>query len=182
MSEGCEMNFLSFIYGWQIKIILVIALVVGTYTWHKVEVNKAVNKAVTQVVADIEIQASRERFKLKERSLNTQIELQAKVDKIQKDKDNEISNLKSRVRTLTNSLSDRPNRTSQSGVPDSTGNEESTGYVAANRLYRDDAEVAVWFATRTEGLKIELLSCYKQYDEVKKTLDKFKAENTPKTD
>ena len=48
------MNFLLFMGG-KSKIILVIASVVGTHTWHKVEVNKAVNKAVTRVVADIEI-------------------------------------------------------------------------------------------------------------------------------
>ena len=176
------MNILTYLSGWQFKIAAALIAVVSLFAYHKVTVKIAVNKAVADTTAEIKEQSARENFRLKERALNTQIDLQAKTDKIQKDKDNEISNLKSRVRTLTNSLSDRRHRPSESGVPDSTRNEESTDYVAANRLYRDDAEVAIWFATRTEGLKIELLSCYKQYDEAKKTLDKFKVDNSSKTD
>lgn len=171
------MNILSLLGGWQIKLILLLALLFGAWTWHRAEVKIAVKEAV----AKIEVQQNKENFRLKERSLNTQIELQAKADKIEKDKNNEISNLKSRVRTLTDSLSNRPNRPEPSGIPNNTGDEESTGYMAADRLYRDDAAVAIWFATRTEGLKIELQACYKQYDEVKETLDKFKKDNTPKS-
>lgn len=160
----------TLISGWQVKLILLLAVIFGVWTWHRAEVKMAVNEAVSQ----IEVQQAKESFRLKERSLNTQLELQAKVDKIQKEKDDEISNLKSRVSALSSSLSNRPSRQEPSGVSNNPSNPESTGYVAADRLYRDDAEVLVWFSARTEGLKIALQSCYKQYDEVKETLDKFK--------
>ena len=84
-------------------------------------------------------------------------------------------------RTLPTACQTAPIVQAKAEFPDSTGMKKAPGYVAANRLYRDDAEVAVQVRYLTEGLKIELLSCYKQYDEVKKTLDKFKAENNSKT-
>ena len=56
---------------------------------------------------------------------------------------NEISNLKSRVVLYLTACQTAPIVQAKAEFPDSTGNEESTGYVAANRLYRDDAEVAV---------------------------------------
>jgi len=42
------------------------------------------------------------------------------------------------------------------------------------------AEVAIWFAARTEGLKVHLETCYRQYDEVKIKLDKFRLDNQSK--
>ena len=53
-------NLLGFFSGWQVKIILVLALIFGAYAWHKAEVKIAVNEAVTA----IEAQATKERFKL----------------------------------------------------------------------------------------------------------------------
>ena len=170
-------SMISFFSGWQIKLILTLALLFGAWTWHKAEVKIAVKEAVSQV----ESQQSKENFRLKERSLNTQIELQAKIDKIEKDKNNEIANLKSRVRTLTNSLSSRPTRAESSRISNNTGNEESKQRTTGSGLYQDDRVFLARFAGMAEELKVEIQSCYKQYDEAKETLDKFKRDNTPKS-
>ena len=175
-------SLLSFFAGWQVKLLLVVALVFGLYTYHKAEVKIAVNKAVAQVVVDMQIQSSKENFRLKERSLDTQIELQAKADKIQKDKDNEIANLKSRVRILSDSLRDRPtNRQEPNRVSDNPGNPETQTGATGLQLSRPDAELLIWFAGETAELQTELNSCLKKYSIAKETLDKFKRDNTPKT-
>ena len=170
------MNILSFLSGWQVKLIILITVLIIAFSWHKIEVNKA----VTEAVAEIELNLAKENFKLKERSLNAQIVLQESFDNIQKDKDAKIKTLNARVASLTRSLQERPNRPDSSGVSNDSRVEESSGYVAADRLYRDDAAVAIWFATRTEGLKIELQTCYKSYDAAKEVLDKYKKENKSK--
>ena len=170
------MNLLSFLSGWQTKLIILIIVLVSLFSYHKVLVNKAVTEAVTE----IELNLAKENFKLKERSLNSQIALQESFDNIQKDKDAKIKNLNARVASLTRSLQERPNRPDSSGVSNNSRVEEGSGYVAADRLYRDDAAVAIWFATRTEGLKIELQTCYKSYDAAKEVLDKYKKENKSK--
>ena len=172
------MNLLSFLSGWQTKLVILIIVLVSLFSYHKV----LVNKAVTEAVAEIELNLAKENFKLKERSLNAQIALQESFDNIQKDKDAKIKNLNARVASLTRSLQERPSRPEPSGVSNDSRVEESSGYVAADRLYRDDAAVAIWFATRTEGLKIELQTCYKSYDAAKEVLDKYKKENASKTD
>lgn len=172
------MNIFDLLGGWQTKLIILIVVLVSLFSYHKV----LVNKAVTEAVAEIELNLAKENFKLKERSLNAQIALQESFDNIQKDKDAKIKTLNARVASLTRSLQERPNRPDSSGVSNDSRVEESSGYVAADRLYRDDAAVAIWFATRTEGLKIELQTCYKSYDAAKEVLDRYKKENASKTD
>lgn len=171
-------TLLSFFLDWKVKLTILIVAFSAAYIWHLSEVKVA----VTEAVAEVELNISKENFRLKERSLNAQIELQQSFDNIQKDKDAKIKNLNARVASLTRSLQERPSRPEPSGVSNDSRTQESTGYVAADRLYRDDAAVAIWFATRTEGLKVELQSCYRSYDKAKETLDKFKEENPPKTD
>lgn len=170
------MNLLSFLSSWQTKLIILIIVLVSLFSYHKV----LVHKAVTQAVTEIELNLAKENFKLKERSLNSQIALQESFDNIQKDKDAKIKNLNARVASLTRSLQERPNRPDSSGISNDSRVEESSGYVAADRLYRDDAAVAIWFATRAEGLKIELQTCYKSYDAAKEVLDNYKKENKSK--
>lgn len=162
--------------GWQTKLVILIIVLVSLFSYHKV----LVNKAVTEAVAEIELNLAKENFKLKERSLNAQIALQESFDNIQKDKDAKIKTLNARVASLTRSLQERPSRPEPSGVSNDSRVEESSGYVAADRLYRDDAAVAIWFATRTEGLKIELQTCYNNYETVKQELENFKKNNNYK--
>lgn len=173
---------MSFFGPWYIKLALVLALIGGLYTYHKVQIKIEVNKAVAQVVADIELQSNRESFKLKERSLNAQIELQEKFDNIDKEKNAKIQTLTGRVATLTRSLSERPNRPEASGVPNNPSAQESKPGATGAQLYRQDGEFLAGEAARAEEIKIELQGCYKSYDDAKETLDKFKRENTPKTD
>jgi len=169
-------TLLSFFLNSKVKLLILVIVLVSLFAWHKV----LVHEAVTEAVAEVELNISKENFKLKERSLNAQIELQQSFDNIQKNKDAKIKNLNARVASLTRSLQERPSRPEPSGVPVNSRVEESSGYVAADRLYRDDAAVAIWFATRTEGLKIELQTCYNNYETVKQALENFKKNNNYK--
>ena len=169
-------TLLSFFLNSKVKLFILAIVLVSLFAWHKV----LVHEAVTEAVAELELNISKENFKLKERSLNAQIELQQSFDNIQKNKDAKIKNLNARVASLTRILQERPSRPESSGVPDNSRVEEGSGYVAADRLYRDDAAVAIWFATRTEGLKIELQTCYNNYETVKQALENFKKNNNYK--
>lgn len=171
-------TIINFFAGWQVKLVLVLALLFGAYTWHKAEVRVAVKETVAQ----IESQAAKENFKLKERSLDSQIALQQKADDIQKEKDAKIKTLTGRVAALTRSLSDRPNRPEASGISVNPGTQESQSGATGAQLYRQDGEFLTREAARAEEIKEELLACYKSYDAAKAALDKFKKENSPKTD
>lgn len=171
-------SFLSFFLDWKVKIALALVVLSAAYFWHISEVKVAVNEAVTQ----IEAQASKETFKLKERSLNAKIELEQEFDNIQKDKNAKIQTLNDRVASLTRSLQERPNRPESSGVPNAAGVEESDTGATGLRLYRPDAQFLSWFSGQAAELQVELSACYKSYDDAKEKLDKFKIENQPKTD
>ena len=167
-------TLLSFLGNWQVKLLLIFVLVFSAGVWHKAQVKIAVNEAVTQVVSDIEIQSARERFKLKETALNSQIELQNKAERMRKEKNNEINNLQSRVDVLADSLSVRPNRQGPSNIPSNSGNSDSKAGATGVQLSRPDAEFLIWFARETSELQLELNYCKKQYDESRNTLEKYR--------
>ena len=162
--------------GWQTKLIILIVVLVSLFSYHKV----IVNKAVTEAVAEIELNLSKENFKLKERSLNSQIALQESFDNIQKDKDAKIKTLNARVASLTRSLQERPNRPDSSGISNDSRVEESKPGSTGVGLYREDALFLVREAARADEIRIELQTCYKSYDTVKEVLDKYKKENKSK--
>ena len=169
------MNFLSFFAGWQAKLAIVLIVLASLFAWHKHEVSLAVVQATSQM----ELEYAKEKFKLLDKANTATVELKDQVAQIEQDKNVKIKALNARVAALTASLSSRPDRPASNGSSaGSTSNSESTGFVDASRLYRSDAEVAIWFAARTEGLKVHLETCYRQYDEVKYKLDKFRLENS----
>ncbi len=163
--------------NWQFKLVLIISIILAAYIWHKAEIKIAVNTAVVKVEADIREQSAKENIRLSDKALTAQTNLQDKFNKLQKDNNREISNLRSRVLDLTNSLSNRPNRPDESTIPNSTRNTESRSGATGSQLYRQDAIFLAGEASGAEEIRLELLSCYKKYDKVKDTLDKFKRDN-----
>ena len=172
------MNPFSFISEWQIKLVLLVVVFVSLFAYHKIQISKAVTKAVTE----IEMNLAKENFKLKERALNSQIALQESFDNIQKDKDAKIKNLNARIASLTRSLSERPNRPESGRVSDNSGVEETKQGATGSQLYREDGIFLVREAARAELIKEELLTCYKSYDTAKEVLDKYKKDNNPTSD
>lgn len=170
------MNFLSILSGWQVKLVVLITIIISLFAYHKIQINKAVTEAVTE----IELNLAKENFRLKERSLNAQIALQESFDNIQKDKDAKIKNLNARIASLTRSLSKRPNRPESGRVSDNSGVEETKQGATGAQLYREDGIFLVREAARAELIKEELLTCYKSYDAAKEALDKYKKENKSK--
>ena len=168
-------RLIGILSGWQVKLAIALVVLSSLYFWHLSEVKVAVNKVKQEYLLESALQYQEI---TKEAFWKTQ-ELKDSFAKIDEDKDAKLQTLNNRVNTLTTSLRNRPSRSeNRSSNTGNTGNKESAGYMAANRLYRDDAEVAIWFATRTEGLKIELHRCYNSYDKLKQTIDKFKRDNT----
>ncbi len=167
-------TILSFFGGWQVKLILVLAIISGVYIWHRSEVKIAVNTAVTE----IENAYSKEKLKLLEKANDETIALRDRTDKIIKDKDVKIKTLDTRVANLTLSLQNRPERPASNGSNTGiTSNAKSPEGATGLQLYRADGEFLAWFSGQTSKLQVELNTCYNQYDEVKKSLDDFRKNN-----
>ncbi len=171
-------TLLSSFLNSKVKLLILAIVLISLFAWHKV----LIHEAVTEAVAEVELNISKENFKLKERSLNAQIELQQSFDNIQKDKDAKIKNLNARVASLTRSLQERTSRPESSGVPNNSRIEEVRQGSTGTGLYREDSEFLSREAARAELIKEELLGCYKSYDTAKEALDKYKRENAPRSD
>jgi hypothetical protein len=118
------------------------------------------NEKATQYEAYAQAQ---EAARVKEQSL------QAQADRLREEKDNEIRNLNARATALTNSLRDRPSRTTTvaSTVPSSTGLSCPTLTCTGAELSREDGEFLAGEAARADEARTLLKQCYDQYNAVR---------------
>ena len=156
------------------KLVGTAAIILGLLVWHTNYVDQKVKQAESAVRIEITQQYNKRTTELKDESVKVQTELQTQVHTQQKEHNAKVHNLNLRIADLSNSLSNRPLR------PDSTNNGACTAGCNGQGLYQDDAKFLGWYAGQAEELKEGLIQCYRQYDTVKETLDKFKADNTPK--
>jgi hypothetical protein len=118
------------------------------------------NEKATQYEAYAQAQ---EAARVKEQSL------QAQADRLREEKDNEIRNLNARATALTNSLRDRPSRTTTvaSTVPSPTGLSCPTLTCTGAELSREDGEFLAGEAARADEARTLLKQCYDQYNAVR---------------
>ena len=163
------------------KLVGTAAIILGLLVWHTTHVDQKVKQAESAVRIEITQQYNKRTTELKDESVKVQTELQTQVHTQQKEHNAKVHNLNLRIADLSNSLSNRPLRPDSTGsIPDSTNNGACTAGCNGQGLYQDDAKFLGWYAGQAEELKEGLIQCYRQYDTVKETLDKFKADNTPK--
>ena len=160
------------------KVISIILILGGLFFWHTTQVELKVQQAEANVRFELTQQYNKRTIELKDLSVKAQTELQNTVTKQQKEHRDKVHNLNLRIDDLSNSLSHRPGRpSSTSDISINPSNGTCTAGCNGQGLYQDDAKFLGWFAGQTEELKEGLVQCYRQYDTVKDTLDKFKADS-----
>lgn len=171
-------NLLGLFSGWQVKIVLVLALIFGAYTWHRSEVKIAVNEAVTV----IEAQTTKERFKLLDRANEESFKLKEQIAKTKQEKERELQIADTKYKSLVVWVRNLPSATRSSDSTRSTGNSEDRSEEIIGELRRSNAEALAGYAYQAEELKVNLIACYRDYDAVKAARDKFIKENKPKSE
>jgi len=86
--------------------------------------------------------------------------LRTKIDTVVEDKNREIARIKRSHASIVAGLQQRTQRDSMPSSPEDPQDCSGTG------LYREDAEFLAGESARADQYAIELLSCYKAYDEV----------------
>lgn len=148
--------------------------VAGTYYWHSVKVQEARD----EVRVEIAQESKRQIDLLTIRASKTESALKEQIRKVEDDKQVQKAADAARINTLLASLRNRPERrASESNLPGDSCNCESKVGATGVQLARPDAEFLVRFTGMGSELQTELKSCYRKYDEVKDTLDKFRKDN-----
>lgn len=148
--------------------------IAGLFYLHNREVDKAVNAAYTHV----ENESNKRLLALKNKADAETLALQSKIKEQQDEKQSTIADLNKRHAVIIAGLQNRPNRpTSNVSNNSGAGTKEVTTGATGVELAREDASFLIGEATRAELIRIELLSCYKQYDEVKDAIERFTQEN-----
>ena len=176
-----------------IKLGVISVVIAGAYIWHVQDVNHKVEQARTNERNALVIQYSKQAIKLQDNAYLAEVELKDKIKRITDDKNKELSSVNTKYINLLNWLSAQSSDSStgkQTSVSNGTINPEGTGGINQQGLLQGDA-VSTWefnksaieligFAKQTEELKVYLLSCYKQYDQVLEDQQRFRVDNTPR--
>lgn len=172
---------LAMIKAVAITIVLTAALT-HAYNWHTSKVKEAIESSVNIIQLDL----AKQSLKVINERDNASIALVEKVKQIEYKNKEQLRIANEKYNSLLasfnsfNGLSHRPSATSStdsSNKPESTRDSEATSGSNYGRLYREDAIFLADYSRATEELKIALLSCYKQYDQVKQDVSEFEAKS-----
>ena len=168
------MNFLSFLSGWKVKLIILVSILVIAFSWHLSEVNKA----VTQATNELKLEYSKEVFRQIEIARDESIKLKQEKEKTDAEYKKNLASANARYEFLRSWLSNLPKHPSASDNPGNPGDAESKPEDIIGELSRADGNDLAEYSLKTETLRLGLLACYAQYDSVKEKLDKLRLENT----
>lgn len=165
-------------YTILIKLSLVLALCGGLYGTYKFRVHQAVQEAVQVVNTQHFAELFSQKEKLLDKAREKEQALQVSFNKTKEENDAKIKTLNTSVTSLLDSLRNRPTREASNGSTTQSSDTTASpkGSTGAG-LYRDDAGVLVRFASDTETLKLGLIQCYREYDDVKKVVESFSDKN-----
>ena len=166
-------DVLSSILTWKLYLSLFIIFSALFYFWHDHKVTQMKESFAIELKVKLEEQAKELTLKAKEVSK----EIRNETKSITKDKESRIDAINKYSTGILNGLQHRQSRSNQSTNPGDSCNSEGSKGSTGKELLREDAEFLTREATRAEQLRIELDSCYKQYDLVKDSLDKFREDN-----
>lgn len=158
---------------WKVKLVIISILFISLFAWHKYEVHTAVFEAKTEIQAE---------YKERKRQLqndadNTQKELEAKI-KLQEEKKNaEIKIANRKYNDLLGWVHNLPSTSSRGDSTINPTNPEIGQQDVIGELRRKHAEEFARYSLRAETVRINLLQCYRQYDEAAKTIEDFKAKH-----
>ena len=171
-----RINFLRCMLGYKFYIGIAIVIAGLFMTWHVIEVNKLKQKVTEEVTLKITSEYNRKLIRNQEQVISTNIELQKANDANTAKLQQNLQTATIKYNILVSSLRERPNRPSTDNIKSSTyatSNPESKTGATGAELYRPDAEFLARYASITEELKLNLISCYSNYDSAKEKLEHY---------
>lgn len=172
--KGKSMNASLYKYGAIAAILIAIGF--SGWSWHKTEVQKAVNAATTVLDTEYRVAIDEQRKRLVARSEASQGAMQKLLENSKRSKDAEVKKYKSDLADLRSSLQQRPERTTDSGSGGASSTSEGGSSQGATgmQLYRSHSEFLVEYAEMAAELQTELKSCISDYDSIREEIIKFK--------
>ena len=171
-------TLLSFFLNSKVKLLILAIVLISLFAWHRV----LVHEAVTEAVAEVELQTQREKFKLLDKANNESIRLKEQIAKNKQEKDRELQIANTKYNNLLAWVRNLPSTT---GSSDSTGDSrdsEARREEVIAELRRRHATDLAKYSFDAEEVRIALQQCYRDYEAVKKARDDFVEENTPRSD
>lgn len=155
----------------KISLVSAILIGIGLYAnnWHNAKVDEAVTSAKNTIL--VEQQKQTIRLLARQHEVNT--ELMTALDERKRKYAKDVDNLNRSHATAIAGLRNRPSRSSdkKDTIVTDTCNREATTGCYPSQLYREDAELAINYSRDAEQVRLALLKCYGDYDEVKNKIE-----------
>ena len=166
-------DLFSSILTWKLYLSLAIIFSALFYFWH----DSKVHQMKESFAIELKVKLDEQRQELILKAKETSKEIRNEVHSIDSTKQNKIKDINRSSIGILNGLQQRPSRSNQGSYSRDSCNAESPEVCSGRELSREDAEFLTREATRADQLRIELDSCYKQYDLVRDSIDRFREEN-----
>ena len=165
---------ISFFSGWQAKLVIVIIILASLFTYHRIEVNKAVNQATTE----LKLQYAKEVFRQVEIAKDESIKLKLQKEKADAEYKKNLAAADAKYKSLADWVSHLPKYSSRGDNPGDSRDAETRSEDVVGELRRKHAEELARYSLRAETVRLGLISCYTNYDSIKQSLDKLRLENS----
>lgn len=168
-------------YKYAFMAAIAAALLFSGFTWHKAQVEIAVNAAEQRVEKEFRVSMDEQRKRLTAVATKAEADLKVALAKNTQRKNDEVKAIKSRTTAVAASVRDavETGNTSGSSIPNNTGSDRSAESSFDLRLSGFDAAVLTeWFAGSAAELQAELKSCQSDFDTIKEKLNAFKEANS----
>lgn len=162
------------LFGWKLYLSIALIALASFIIWHNSAISEAKETARQEVIAEYTIKLDKANQIVQDTINQSTIELRNKTSEIEKEKRDEILNLNRKYNATIAGLWERITRQEGNSNSRNTSDSESTAACNGTQLYREDAEFLAREARLADEIRIELASCYKQYDSVKEELDSLR--------
>jgi F0F1-type ATP synthase membrane subunit b/b' len=163
-------------YKWLVGLAIVAAILFGAWAWHTSEVSSAVSAAKGQVIETVAKDISKGNAEVQTKVVTSQKKLQAKVEQSKKDKDEKIQDVNARAESLSDKLYESTFGQSTTDYLGDSQDTEATLRRFRTELLGEIGDDLISEAKRAEVIRLELLSCYDQYEAVEESLSNFNKE------
>lgn len=172
-----SISIIKGLFGWKLYLSIALIVAASFIIWHNSAIKDAKEVARQEVIAEYTIKLERANQVVQYTITQSTIEIKNRTKAIEKEKKDEILNLDRKYNATIAGLQSRITRQEGNSNSRNTSNSESTSACTGVQLYREDAEFLAREARLADEIRLELNSCYKQYDAVKDKLDSLRLDH-----
>jgi len=169
-----SITWIRSLFTWKFYLPLIIIAIASFAIWHSYNLVAVKERVKQEVISEYVIKLEAANQEVNRVIKESEIALNEKVKAARKEKNLEIDNLSKYYTATIAGLQQRSTRQEGNNPSGNTGDSTSGEVCTGKGLFREDAEFLAGEAASADRLRVELASCYQQYNAVRDTLEELR--------